>query len=154
SLAWNQWVRIAWYPALAVWLAAPALLLVVATIYTTARPTPVIAEIAFYLALWQLYPVFAARLTYLSVAIDYPLVDPTLFSLVATIGFHWLQWAKFSQAHPLFAAVQGLIYESCFWQPGLIVLVLALARPRLRNAEFLTTILLAMGLTLIVTTFT
>jgi hypothetical protein len=154
AVVWNRWQGISWQPSLMVWLASPIVLLVVSAVYAVVRPQPVIAEIAFWSALWLLYPVFATRLTYLSVAAGYPLADATLNDVDTALGFHWLEWAKFTVGHPLFNDLQRYSYLSYAWQPVLTIPVLAVCRPRYGNAKFLTSMLFAMLLTLLITTFT
>jgi len=154
STEWNRWQGISWQPSLVVLLASPLVLLLVAAVYSIVRPQPVIAEIAFWSALWLLYPIFATRLTYLSVAAGYPLADGTLNDVDAALGFHWLQWAKFTVGHPIFSELQRFSYLSYAWQPILTIPVLAVCRPRHGNAKFLTSMVIAMLLTLLITTFT
>src|SRR4051812_4079737 len=56
TLVWNQSVGITWFPSLPVMLSVPAAILAVSMVYATIRPDPRVAEIMFYLALWQVFP--------------------------------------------------------------------------------------------------
>jgi PAP2 superfamily protein len=158
TLVWNQAVGITWFPSLPVMLSVPAAILAVSMIYATIRPDPRVAEIMFYLALWQVFPVFVVRLTYLSFALGYPLgfplADHILARADAVLGFDWSQWGRFVQAHWLFERAQDFGYVSYIWQPVAAVAVAAIWAPRARNAEFFIALIVSIILTLAVGAFT
>lgn len=153
SLVWNHFGRISCSPNLFLLLATPALLLTFSVVYSIGRSGTKISEIAFYLALAQIYAIFSIRISYLSVAAGYPLMDTTLNNLDAALGFRWLQWADFIKNYHLFVWIQQVAYDSFVWQPIFIVPVLAVWRPRWQNAEVMTAMLIAIMLTLFVATF-
>lgn len=131
----------------------PGTFLALAAVYSTLRPAPVLAEILFYLSLWNLFPVFGTRLTYLCAAIGYNLNDAVFSKWDAALGFHWGAWAKFVNDHQLFPELQRFSYTSYWWQPILVVLVSAIWKPRERNAEVFTALAISMGLTLVIEIF-
>jgi hypothetical protein len=112
----------------------------------------------FYLALWQVFPVFVVRLTYLSFALGYPLgfplADHILARADAVLGFDWSQWGRFVQAHWLFERAQDFGYVSYIWQPVAAVAVAAIWAPRARNAELFIALIVSIILTLAVGAFT
>ena len=148
ALAWNMAVGLAWRVPLTAILAVPVACLGLAAFYCTVRPDPAIAEMALYVGLWFLYPVFGTHLTYLANSLGFPLRDALFAGWDAALGFHWLDWARFVAAHPHLRDVQAFAYESCLWQAPLIVALLALRGPRGRNAEFLTAMLVALTITI------
>ncbi len=153
SLLWNAWVGIRWQPDLTDYFAISAITMLIACCCARIRPDSPVREIAFYLALWMLFPIFTTRLTYLCVTIGYELADPVLLQADTALGFNWLQWEQFAQSHALVYMVQDYLYQSCFWQPTLAVVVAAIWAPRTRNAELFTALSVSMLLTLVISVF-
>jgi PAP2 superfamily len=154
ALAWNRWSGLTWQqPALPALLCAPALCFVIAAIYSTVRPQPVIAEVACYFGLWLVYPVFGTRLTHLANAAGYPLQDEILAGLDAAIGFQWSDWARVISTYSLVVKIQEFAYQSYAWQPALSIIVFAIWGPRGRNRELLTSVLLALIPTVAISIF-
>jgi small basic protein len=153
AVLWNEHVGISWQPALVLSLIIPGIFLVVAAIYSTLRPAPVIAEVLFYVSLWNLFPIFGTRLTYLCTTVGYNLSDAMFANWDAALGFHWGAWAKFVYDHPFFLEMQRFSYTSYWWQPILVVLVSAIWKPRERNAEVFTALAVSMIATLAIATF-
>jgi hypothetical protein len=154
ALTWNWWAGLIWQqPALLRLLWPSALCFAIAAIYSTVRPQPAIAEVACYFGLWIVYPVFATRFTYLANASGYPLQDDMLAGLDATIGFRWSDWAAIISTYPLIVRMQEFAYQSYVWQPAASIIVFAIWGPHGRNRELLTSLLLALTLTMAVSMF-
>ena len=146
---WNSQVGIPWPAPSNLDLALSALALAGVCGYSAWRRAKILAELAGFCLVCLLYPIFADRLTYLAATLHAPLVDRTMHTLDALLGFDWQVWATTEMRHPQFLWVQRVLYEST----GLValgsILVFALVRPGSRNYEFLLIHLISLLLTLI-----
>jgi hypothetical protein len=142
-LGWNAFAGISWQPSLLVPLPFEALFFGVAYYCSTRLPERAIAETTLYYGLWMFWPLVVTQLTYLGAWLDFPLRDQALASSDLALGFNWLAWVHFVQAHPLFLAVQSFGYGSHFWQPFVAIPIIAAWGPVDRNGEFLTSMLIA-----------
>jgi hypothetical protein len=76
-----------------------------------------------------------------------------LARLDATIGFRWSDWAAIISTYPLIVRMQEFAYQSYVWQPATSIIVFAIWGPHGRNRELLTSLLLALTLTMAVSMF-
>jgi hypothetical protein len=152
TLIWNLYDGLQWQSSLFRLLPIGTLPLLVAFFYSTIRPRRAIAEAALFLGLWLIYPIFAARLSYLAAALAFPLQDDALIRMDAALGFDWHHWVEFVIAHRWFAEAHGFFYQSFIWQPLVSVGVLAWFSPG-RNREMLTSVMIAATITIVVATF-
>ena len=153
ALIWNHWAGIRWEASAAFLLTPAAILLPVCLLFVSFRRLLPIAEIIYYVVLFYTFTFFAIRLTYLCLAIGFPLQDQLLAGADAAIGFDWLSWADFLERHPLLSRVLAVSYGSIAWQPVLAIPALALLKPRIGNAELFMALFAAMVFTLVISTF-
>jgi hypothetical protein len=153
ALLWNVAVGLRWTIGLDLILAAPMACFALAAFYMTVRPDPAIAEAALYAGLWFVYPIFGTRLTYLANHLAWPLQDRLFDGWDLALGFRWMDWANFIAAHPLIQKVQVAAYQSCLWQPVVAIFVFAFWGPKGRNSEFLTSMLVALVVTILFNLF-
>jgi hypothetical protein len=152
ALAWNLWTPIHLEGSVPILLlSAVSLPLCVLSAYFGRLPKA--TEVLFYLNLYYIFVLFSIQLTYHCIAVGYPLQDTALSRADAAIGFNWLSWANFLKARPLLLKVTNWCYSSYAWQPLIIIPLLAILKPRKGNSELFLSLVLAMALTLIITTF-
>jgi hypothetical protein len=147
---WNLWADLNWSPSLIVLVFIPVPTLALCACYSNIWPNPFIGQCTFYCALWMFYPVFGTRLSYLAVTLDMPLRDNLFQSWDRAIGFDWLAWTRFVYSHPYMKYLQVAAYASYAVQPFVTVAILSKWAPKRRNAEFLTSILIALIITIAV----
>jgi hypothetical protein len=152
ALTWNLSTTIHWEVSLPILLLPSAALAgcIISAYYSRLQS---VNEVFFYLTLYYIFVLFSIQLTYHCIAVGYPLQDAALSRADAAIGFDWLSWANFITAHPLLLRVTNWSYSSYAWQPLVIIPLLAILKPRKGNPELFLSLLLAMALTLIITTF-
>ncbi len=114
---------------------------------------PKATEVLFYLNVYYIFVIFSIQLTYHCIAVGYPFQDRALSHADAAIGFDWMSWAHFLIARPLLLKVTNWSYSSYAWQPLVIIPLLAILKPRKGNSELFLSLLVAMAVTLIITTF-
>ena len=149
ALVWNLFAGLRFNVPLALILFGPMPCFLLFGWYRLVWPEEKIAEGALYLGLWLLYPAFGAELVYLVTTLNMPLADRPLLIADRALGFDWLGWARFVQAHPRFALAGEIAYSSFFWQPVAALLVFAFLGPKTRNGEFLTGVLLGLLATIV-----
>jgi len=149
---WNAYVGLTWQTPidLAGVIVVPSLFLVMAAIFSTVLPHRTFAEIALYLALWAVFPIFGIQLSYLAATLDFPLRDTLFTKADALLGFDWRTWAAFAWRYPTFIKVLIWCYQSNLYQPPALVLFLSVFGPRGRNREFLSAMAIASIVTIIV----
>lgn len=80
-----------------------------------------------------------AALSYLAAMVAAPMADAGLARADAALGFDWLAWYRFVQAHPALHALLAFAYASMAVQILLCLLVLPLSGRAARNREFIAT---------------
>jgi membrane-associated phospholipid phosphatase len=151
AAVWNSKVGLIWTPPLWQLLVFPLALIAVSIWYRRFRPDePRIAEVTFFAALWLSFPLFGVRLTYLAAALGLPYQDRLFQQADAFLGFDWGAWRAFVLARPWFFELQSISYNSSIIQPFLLIPILAWSMPQGRNAELLAAILLALAVTLVI----
>lgn len=151
ATAWNRSVGLIWTPPLWQLLVFPSALIAVSIWYRRFRPDePRIAEVTFFAALWLSFPLFGVHLTYLAAALGLAYQDYLFQQADAFLGFDWGAWRVFVMARPWFFGLQSISYDSSIIQPFLLIPTLAWLMPQGRNAEFLAAILLALAVTILV----
>jgi PAP2 superfamily len=78
---------------------------------------------------------------------NFPLVDRQLAAWDVMLGFDWIRWVQWFDAHPSIDAVAQLAYESIWYQPWLIVPYLAYRLQVRRLYAMMTAMVLALFLT-------
>jgi hypothetical protein len=71
-----------------------------------------VGEMIRYLALWLAYTLAGSIFTYLLASLCFPLVDSRLDSFDKALGFHWLDWYNFVNAHSVVKFVLVNAYTS------------------------------------------
>ena len=108
--------------------AAPLLgcgaLCAIAFFYRSARKEPRLAATCAALAQLVLFTMIAGPLTYLAAALDRPLIDGALLRADAALGFHWPAYLALIDAHPAFAALLRLAYETTLPQLAMALCLL------------------------------
>ena len=89
-------------------------------------------------------------MTYLVAALGLPYQDRVFQQADAFLGFDWGAWRAFVEARPWFFALQSISYNSSIIQPFVLIPILAWLMPQGRNAELLAAILLALTVTILV----
>lgn len=152
ALIWNLWTTIHWEASLPILLLS-AVTLPVCILSAYFGRLPKATEVLFYLNLYYIFVLFSVQLTYHCIAVGYPLQDAALSRADAAIGFDWLSWANFLKARPFLLQITNWAYSSYAWQPLIIIPTLAILKPRKGNSELFLSLLFAMALTLVITTF-
>jgi PAP2 superfamily len=146
ALAWNLDVGIEWRRP---WVPlVPVALLLIAFFAGRSRQFAALGQTAFYSGLWMALMVLGIQLTYLANTLAFPLRDQAFERADLMLGFHWLAWIQFVDAHHWFSILQWLIYETNVVQPFLCVGIFTALGRRERNAELLTAILIGLILTI------
>lgn len=151
AAVWNSRVGLIWTPPLWQLLVFPSALIAVSIWYRRFRPDESrIAEVTFFAALWLSFPLLGVHLTYLVAALGLPYQDRLFQQADAFLGFDWGAWRAFVEARPWFFALQSISYNSSIIQPFVLIPILAWLMPQGRNAELLAAILLALTVTILV----
>ena len=137
DFAWNAKVGIVWTVPLWTLLLPCCLFVLSAILAAIAVQDDRSNEVALYLILWTLFPVFGERLTYLAATFDWPLVDTGLARLDRFIGFDWGAWYAVVVSNTMLLYGLTIAYDSYLFQPIAIVIILSLLGPRGRNKEFI-----------------
>ena len=145
GLLWNVHAGLVWTtPGPFILVSIIALVFLgMGTIFSTVFSNRIIAELAIYLALWAVFPIFGIRLSYLAATLDLPLQDALFARLDALLGFDWRTTASILWSNPLFIDVLIWSYRSNLVQPLILVCAFALFGPRGRNRELLTAMIFA-----------
>jgi hypothetical protein len=150
AAVWNLDVGLRFKSPIDHTLLLPALFLVIALVYVTARPGPKIAEAAFYIAMWQLFSLGTERLSYLGIALHYNLQDAKFAVADRALGLDWLAWRQFVVARPWLVTLHNVVYPSFIVQPLVLCFAAAFLLPRRRNAEIFMALVVASIITLVV----
>lgn len=84
------------------------------------------AQFAYFVALWLGLLKVGVLFSYLCATFNLPLLDPLFERMDSALGFNWLQWHGFVQAHAWFKGLLAIAYRSMFIQ--LFVAIIFLAR--------------------------
>jgi membrane-associated phospholipid phosphatase len=71
-----------------------------------------LSKIAYFAALWIVYSAAVVVFCYLMAASHRPLLDASFVSFDAALGFHWMRWFEYFQAHPAFNLLMLVAYGS------------------------------------------
>lgn len=136
-----------------VWIAAvSAAAWGVGHVYSTARPDPRLAALAFGAAYLIPFTFAAGILSYVGTSLDRPLLDAAFARADAALGLDWLATLAFTDARPLFGTTLRLAYQSSLLQVVAAMIILAFTGQLLRLRQYLA-LFTATGLVTIVTAF-
>jgi hypothetical protein len=137
-------------PPLWLTMIVPAGLMLIAGYYAAARPSEhKLFQIAFYMSLWIALPLLGVRLSYLGAALAFPLQDGAYAAADAFLGLHWIDLARFIAENDLLYSAAVAAYATSYWQPFVIVVVLALFGRRDDNAKLMVAMVIALIVTMI-----
>jgi len=102
------------------------LLAAVATFYRTARPDPKIVAMTVGLQQMTMFSAVGAMLSYMMAALGSDPADAWLAGWDHALGFDWVQYLHWINAHPAVAAPLQLAYESLMPQMVALIVVLGL----------------------------
>jgi len=74
------------------------------------------------------YSLVLGTFSYVAAASPRPLIHPTLAAIDRSLGFDWLAYYRFIQAHPRWASLLSLAYDGMIVEIGLVALVLYATR--------------------------
>lgn len=89
------------------------------------------AQFAYYFAFWIGFFIFGAIFSNLCATLSLPLLDSLFDRIDSALGFNWLQWHGFVQAHALFKGLLVMVYGSMFVQ--IFVAIIFFARSPLQG---------------------
>jgi PAP2 superfamily protein len=96
---------------------------------------------------WLVFSVAGAILTYLAAARNGPLYDAQLAAADAALGFDWTAWYRFVAGHMVLKIPFAIAYHSLLAQIMFSVLWFSRPERRIRGAELLTGVIVALLLT-------
>lgn len=141
-------------PPLWLLMAVPTGLLVIAGYYAAFRQAEhQLFQMAFYIALWIAFPLIGVRLTYLGAVLAFPLQDSTFAAADAALGFDWASWSRAIAQKDFLYWSTRVAYATSYWQPFVIVLILALFGRREDNARLMIAMVISLLITMIPHTF-
>lgn len=112
-----------------------------------------IAQTSNYLALWLGKIVVCSTFSYLCTTLAFPLLDATFSRIDAALGFHWLAWYKFVQAHPILHKALSLAYVSLIPQTFIAVVFFSHAARTARARELWWTTIISLLICCVVSAF-
>ncbi|MEZ5842078.1 MAG: phosphatase PAP2 family protein, partial [Hyphomicrobiales bacterium] len=133
-------IRFDWPGALQLLVACPVLALVWAY-YALKRGEAGLATMARETLFLLSFSGATALLSYLVTTLNRPLIDETLVAVDAAIGFDWMAYIAFINAHPLLGDLSTGFYLSSLPLIALAIAVLPLIGKADRAAELLTTVM-------------
>jgi hypothetical protein len=150
TVFWGGAVGLTTSPPLWLLMITPAGLLLVAGYYAAFRPAEnKLFQMAFYVALWIAFPLIGVHLTYLGTALTFPMQDSAFAAADAAVGIHWANWARFIAGNAILDNLTSAAYATSYWQPFVIVVVLALFGHRDDNARLMVALVMALLITII-----
>ena len=87
-----------------------ALLLALGVFYSASGRSGQLADIAHYAALYLAFMVTGTIFTYLTASLRLPLWDAELASIDSALGFNWLAWFQFVEAHRMLKLLLVVAY--------------------------------------------
>jgi hypothetical protein len=112
-----------------------------------------IAQISYYLSLWLGKIVVGSTFSYLCTTLAFPLLDARFSIIDSALGFHWIAWFKFVQAHPVLHKALALAYVSLIPQTFIAVLFFSRAAQMARARELWWTTIMSLLICCIVAGF-
>ena len=94
------------------------------------------AQFVYFLAFWLGLMKVGVLFSYLCATFNLPLLDPLFERMDSALGFNWLQWHGFVQAHAVFKGVLVVAYGSMFVQLFAAIIFFSLSTARRRAEEF------------------
>ncbi len=125
-------------------------LLAVALLYGYSGRSRKLSNAGNYAALWVAFSAAGAVSTYLAATLAMPLRDVEFIAIDAMMGFHWLAWYRFIEAHRIIQLPLFLAYFTFLPQIIGSVLYFAHTEQTSRNAELIWIAMPALILTTIV----
>lgn len=148
ATGWARALGMSWTPSdTTLWIMPTAFTLAFLA-YRRSRPEhegP--AEIFLYSALWLIFPMYGAQLSYLVVTLEYPLQDSMFLHSDRILGFDWYHWKDMTTSNPIFSDITFIVYYSYYVLPYIVMASIAIGRMRGRNANFF----IASGIALLLT---
>ena len=141
GLAFVGWIRV---------VCVLIFLLAVGVVYGSWGRNRKLGDAGNYAALWVAFSAAGAISTYLAATFAMPLRDAQFIAIDASMGFHWLDWYRFIQAH---RAIELPLFIAYFtFLPQIIVSILYFAHTEQtsRNTEMIWIAMPALILTTIV----
>ena len=117
---WATPMELDWAAAADIFL-IPCLLSIICIVYLRFRPEPRIAATTLILAELFAFAVPGVTLSYLTTSLGQPMIDDTLARWDAMMGFDWLGYTRYVEAHPGLYTLQGLLYISSRYQIGFLI---------------------------------
>lgn len=112
-----------------------------------------IAQTSYYLSLWLGKVTIGVTFSYLCTTLAFPLLDDTFSKIDSALGFNWLDWFNFVQAHPRFHQALALAYRSLIPQAFIAVAFFSHAERTARARELWWTAMIALLICCIVSGF-
>ena len=128
-------------------------LLAVGFIYGYSGRSHRLSDANNYAALWVAFSAAGAIFTYLAATFAMPLRDAQFIAIDSWMGFHWLAWFGFIEAHRLIQFPLFIAYFTFLPQIIGSILYFAHTRQTSRNAEMLWISMLALIVTTIISAF-
>ena len=140
-------------PPLHLMLLMPAVLGLLAFLYHLWQPREnQLFQILTYAALWSLMPTAGTQLSFLASTANMPLQTDLLAATDRMLGFSWIAWAEFVLARPWLEWITGQAYLSYAFQPYVALVLIALFGSARRNAQFMIATMIALIMTIAVST--
>jgi hypothetical protein len=128
-------------------------LIAVGFIYGYSGRSRRLSDAGNYAALWVAFSAAGAISTYLAATFAMPLRDAEFVAIDSWMGFHWLAWYGFIEAHRLIQLPLFIAYFTFLPQIIGSILYFAHTRQTSRNAEMLWISMLALIVTTIISAF-
>lgn len=129
-----------------------ATMLALSHVYTFWRPRPQFAYPTILLAQFVLSGLVFGPLSYFTAAIGMPLIDPQLAAIDAMIGFDWHALQRLAASSKLLAGLGDIVYHTSGFQIFLVWAVLAFTGQIVRLGVFLTAMVWATGVCVVLAT--
>lgn len=140
GLAWLD-LRISLEGTVALFIFTPMLVLV-GLFYSRIRVIPKFATCTFEMAYLLTFTAVAGVLSYIAVGLSLPLIDEELVRIDAALGFEWLRYVEFVNAHPLLGILSTGVYGTTAIQIALTAAILPLAGRPERSRELVLAIMI------------
>jgi membrane-associated phospholipid phosphatase len=107
-------------------------------VYSTARPDPRLAALAFGAAYLIPFTFAAGTLSYVGTTLNRPLLDAQFATADAALGVDWTAILLFTNSHPMLGTLLRLAYHSSLLQVVAVLIILAAFGQAARLGNFLT----------------
>lgn len=105
-------------------ISATAAMAAIGYVYTQLRPNARLAAMGTETAFLISFSAAAAMFSYLIASLDRPLIDSALMRADAWMGFDWMAYVGFVNAHPWLGTLSSVVYQSCLFQVALAFILL------------------------------